>query len=56
MKYKPNSVASIEFMRLAAMLIDQEYEPSTSVKLNQFLDRFKSVFMPENVSISDFME
>jgi len=56
MKYKPNSVASIEFMRLAASLIGEHYEPSASVKLNQIMDRFKGVFMPEKVSISDFME
>jgi len=56
MKYKPNSVAGVEFMRLAASMIGEQYEPSASVKLNQFFDRFKGVFMPEKVSLSDFVD
>jgi len=55
-KYKPNSVASVEFMRLAAALVGEHYEPSASVKLSQFFDRFKGVFMPEKVSVSDFVD
>jgi len=56
MKYKPNSVASVEFMRLAASLIGEQYEISNAVKLHQILDRFKGVFLPEKVSLSDFVD
>jgi septum site-determining protein MinD len=56
MKYKPNSVASTQFMRLASLLAGEEYKPSKARLVSQFFEGLKSFVVPERIKVSDLVE
>jgi len=55
-KCKPNSAASIAFMRLAARLIDEQYKPPLKGILYQFYDRMKGIFVREQMFMPETKE
>jgi len=48
-EYRPNSLASIGFMKLASLLVGKEYETPMKFKLNKFAKKIKSLMFSEIV-------
>ncbi|MBI1978995.1 MAG: P-loop NTPase [Candidatus Aenigmarchaeota archaeon] len=56
MEYKPNSLASINFMRMASLLTEKDYEIPMKVKLHKMLKTVKNVLLPGNIKMPDNAE
>lgn len=50
-EYKPNSLASICFMKLASLLAEKDYEVPIKFKLYRFLNKAKNFIFPSSVQM-----
>ena len=56
LEYKPNSLSSISFMRMASLLTEKDYEIPMKVKWHKLFTTIKNVLMPNNIKMSDKAE
>jgi len=56
LEYKPDSLSSINFMRVASLLAEKDYEMPVKVKLHKWFTNVKNVLMPNNIRMSDKAE
>ena len=56
MKYKPSSKSSIGFMKLAGMLVGENYKPSKARAVANILEGIRSFVVPERIKTSDMVE
>lgn len=53
LEYKPNSLSGINFMRIASLLTERDYEIPMKVKWHKLFTTVKNVLMPNNIRMSD---
>ncbi len=56
LEYKPNSLSSINFMRMASLLAEKDYEIPIKVKWHKLLKTVRNVLMPNNIRMSNKAE
>ena len=56
LEYKPNSLSSISFMRMASLLTEKDYEVPMKVKWHKLFTNVRNVLMPNNIKMSDKAE
>lgn len=55
-EYKPNSLASISFMKLASLLAEKDYEVPLKFKLYKLLNKAKNIIFPSSVQMPKDLE
>ena len=53
MDYKPDSLSSISFMRVASLLSEKDYDVPMKMKWHKLLKGIKNVLMPSGIKMSD---
>ncbi|MBI2547659.1 MAG: P-loop NTPase [Candidatus Aenigmarchaeota archaeon] len=56
LEYKPNSLASINFMRIASLLTEKDYEIPMKVKWHKLMMGVRNFLMPNEIKMSDNAE
>lgn len=56
LEYKPDSLASINFMRIASLLTEKDYEIPMKVKWHRLFTTVKNILAPSNIKMSDKAE
>ncbi len=56
LEYKPNSLASINFMRMASLLTEKDYEIPMKVKWHKLFTTVRNVLLPNSIRMSDKVE
>lgn len=56
LEYKPDSLSSINFMRVASLLAEKDYELPMKVKLHKWFTNVRNVLMPNNIRMSNKAE
>lgn len=56
LEYKPNSLSSINFMRMASLLAEKDYEIPMKVKWHKLFTTLKNVLLPNTIRMSDKTE
>ncbi|MBU5537279.1 MAG: MinD/ParA family protein [Candidatus Aenigmatarchaeota archaeon] len=56
LEYKPNSLASISFMRVASLLTEKDYEIPMKVKWHKWFTTIKNILLPNEIRMSNKAE
>lgn len=56
LEYKPESLSSINFMRIASLLAEKDYEIPMKVKWHKLFTTVRNVLLPNNIRMSDKAE
>jgi len=56
LEYKPGSLSSINFMRIASLLTEKDYEIPMKVKWHKWFTTLRNVLLPNNIRMSDKAE
>jgi len=56
MKYKSSSAASVQFMKMAGLMVGEEYKPSKARIFSQVFEGVRSYVVPERIKTSDLVE
>ncbi|MBI2005225.1 MAG: hypothetical protein HYS80_00485, partial [Candidatus Aenigmarchaeota archaeon] len=56
MEYKPNSLSSINFMRIASLFAEKDYEIPMKVKWHKLFTTIRNVLTPNNIRMPDNAE
>lgn len=55
-EYKPNSLSSINFMKIASLLAEKDYEIPMKIKWHKLFTKIKNLFLPSGITMSSDSE